>query len=282
LNTAPLAIVDAHAHVAGPVSTMRPNPAIKQFSAPIEKLMATMDAAGVGRAVLIQPSLYGSDHSYLAACLEAYPRRTVGVALASPADPSFNDWLQDVAPGQRITGIRIAPMVFPGHCLPGVSLESTVRIAATHQLSLNLLVTPQQLYEVSDFIVSNPDLVFVIDHLSHPNLSQTASSDALRPLLLLADSPNVRVKLSALPQLSAERFPHVDVWAWARQTLSEFGPDRCMWGSDFPFVEDVPAYRESVALIDMIFPDADPGAKEYLLAETACETYRLPNAETVT
>lgn len=282
MNVAPLAIVDAHVHVAGPVSTMCPNPAIKRFSAPIEKLVATMDAAGVGQAVLIQPSMYGSDHSYLAACLEAYPLRTVGVALASPADPSFNEWLKDVAPGQRITGVRIAPMVFPGHGLPGAGLESIVGIAATYQLSLNLLVTPQQLYEARDFIVSNPEIVFVIDHLSHPNLSQTASTDALRPLLLLADSPNVRVKLSALPQLSTERFPHADVWAWARQTLSAFGPDRCMWGSDFPFVESAPAYRRSVELIDMIFPDIGSRARESILAETARETYRLPNAETVT
>jgi L-fuconolactonase len=281
LNTAPLAIVDAHVHVAGPVSKISPNPAIKQFSAPIEKIVATMDAVGVGQAVLIQPSLYGSDHSYLAACLEAYPLRTVGVALASPADPSFNEWLQDVAPRQRITGVRIAPMVFPGHNLPGAGLESTVSIAATHQLSLNLLVAPQQLYDARDFIVSNPDIVFVIDHLSHPNLSQTASIDGLRPLLLLADSPNVRVKLSALPQLSTEQFPHVDVWAWARQTLSEFGPGRCMWGSDFPFVESVTAYRESVELIDLIFPDIDSRAKGSILAETARETYRLPNVETV-
>jgi predicted TIM-barrel fold metal-dependent hydrolase len=260
---------------------MCPNPAIKQFSAPIEKLVATMDAVGVGQAVLIQPSLYGSDHSYMAACLKAYPLRTVGVALASPADPSFNEWLQDVAPGQRITGVRIAPMVFPGHDLLGVGLESTVGIAATNQLSLNLLVTPQQLDEARDFIVSNPDIVFVIDHLSHPNLSQAASIDALRPLLLLANSPNVRVKLSALPQLSAEQFPHVDVWAWARQTLYEFGPDRCMWGSDFPFVEGVPAYRESVELIDLIFPGIGSRARRLILADTARETYRLPSAETV-
>jgi predicted TIM-barrel fold metal-dependent hydrolase len=244
--------------------------------------MATLDAAGVGQAVLIQPSLYGSDHSYLASCLEAYPQRTAGVALASPADPSFNDWLQGIAPGQRITGVRIAPMVFPEHDLSGIDLESTVAIAATHQMSLNLLVTPQQLHEATDFIVSHPDLVFIIDHLSHPDLSQTASIDALRPLLLLADSPNVRVKLSALPELSTELVPHVDVWAWARQTLSEFGPDRCMWGSDFPFVGDVPAYRESVELIDMIFPDIDSRAKEAILADTARETYRLPNIETVT
>lgn len=282
MNTAPLAIVDAHVHVAGPVRTMRPGPAVKQFSAPIEQLVATMDAAGVGQAVLVQPSLYGSDHSYLAACLAAYPLRTAGVALASPADPSFNEWLQDVAPGQRITGVRIAPMVFPGHDLPGAGLESTVGIAAAHQLSLNLLVTPRQLGEAEDFIVSNPDIVFVIDHLGHPNLSQTASIGALRPLLLLADSPNVRVKLSALPQLSAERFPHADVWAWARQALSEFGPDRCMWGSDFPFVESAAAYRESVELIDMIFPDIGSGARRSILAETARETYRLPSAETVT
>jgi predicted TIM-barrel fold metal-dependent hydrolase len=261
--------------------TMPTNPAIKQFSAPIEELIVTMDAAGVGQAVLIQPSLYGSDHSYLTSCLEAYPQRTVGMALASPADPSFNDWLQDVASGQRITGIRIAPMVFPEHDLSSIGLEPTVRIAAAHQMSLNLLVTPLELSEARGFIVSHPDLVFVIDHLSHPDLSQTASTGALRPLLLLADSPNVRVKLSALPELSTEKFPHADVWAWARQVLSEFGPERCMWGSDFPFVRDVSAYRESVELIDLIFPDISSRAKGSILADTARETYRLPNAEIV-
>jgi predicted TIM-barrel fold metal-dependent hydrolase len=258
---------------------MSANPAVKQFSAPIEELMATMDAVGVDQAVLVQPSLYGSDHSYLASCLEAYPQRTVGVALASPKDPSFKERLQDIASSHRITGIRVAPMVFPEHELSGTFLESTAGIAGPYQMSINLLVTPQQLYEAKEFIVNNPDLVFVIDHLSHPNLSQMIPIDALRPLLLLVDSPNVRVKLSALPQLSSEQFPHVDVWTWARQTVSEFGPERCMWGSDFPFARGADAYRQSVELINIIFPGIDPRAKHLILDGTARDTYRLPNVE---
>jgi predicted TIM-barrel fold metal-dependent hydrolase len=42
----------------------------------------------------------------------------------------------------------------------------------------------------------------------------------------------VTVKLTSLPLLSRERYPHADVWPHLRRVIAAFGPGRLMWGSD--------------------------------------------------
>jgi predicted TIM-barrel fold metal-dependent hydrolase len=86
-------MIDSHAHVASPDSLRFPHstefPRAPKFDAPVEALLQDMNVVGVERAVLIQPSLYGFDHSYLLACLREHPSRFVGVALADPLDTHF-------------------------------------------------------------------------------------------------------------------------------------------------------------------------------------------------
>ena len=54
---------------------------------PVERLVADLDAAGVGSAVVIQPRLYGADHRYLDQALRRYPDRLSGVHLVDPLHP---------------------------------------------------------------------------------------------------------------------------------------------------------------------------------------------------
>merc|ERR1739844_412917 len=56
-------------------------------------------------------------------------------------------------------------------------------------------------------------------------------------LLSLSELPNVYVKISALFRLSGEPFPHHDLREKrVKQLVDKFGPDRLMWGSDWPYV----------------------------------------------
>src|SRR5580693_6381701 len=101
--------IDAHAHVSSPDRARFPRsnalPAAPRFDVPIEMLLRDMDAATVGRGILIRPSLYGFDHSYLLDCLAEHPSRFAGVALADPADASFRRRLVQMAREAPIVGV---------------------------------------------------------------------------------------------------------------------------------------------------------------------------------
>jgi predicted TIM-barrel fold metal-dependent hydrolase len=112
-------VIDSHAHVASPDTSRFPHstefPHAPKLNTPVEALLHDMNAVGVERAVLIQPSLYGFDHSYLIACLREHPSRFVGVALADPLDTHFPRHLERIVQDVPIRGVRFAPLIDPSY-----------------------------------------------------------------------------------------------------------------------------------------------------------------------
>ena len=76
----------------------------------------------------------------------------------------------------------------------------------------------------------------IVDHLGMRQNPTFGLDDPpfrdLPALLALAELPNVRVKVSGVPTLSAGPYPFADLWASLDQVLAAFGAERLMWGSD--------------------------------------------------
>ena len=272
--------IDAHAHVASPDTICFPHsdafPRAPKFDATVESLIADMDAAGVGQGLLIQPSLYGFDHSYILDCLRAHPQRFVGLALANPADASFACELAAMARDTQIAGVRFAPLIDPS--LPWFSAEKDrlERVIADLDMVVGLLLAPAQLEPATAWISRWPQIRIVIDHVGRPDLDEASPEAACERIARLADLPNVWVKLSALLELSREAYPHHDVGVWARRMLAAFGPERLMWGSDFPFVAG-DSYAASLASLREALAETETSAYRQIVAGTAAEVFCLPS-----
>ena len=272
--------IDSHAHVASPDGLRFPHstefPRAPKFDAPVEALLQDMNFIGVERAVLIQPSLYGFDHSYLLACLREHPSRFVGVALADPLDTRFARRLASMAQDAPIRGVRFAPLVDPSRPWFAPEAETLVNVIKDLNLAICLLISSAQLEESMDWIARHPASRIVIDHLARPDLGSDGPESVLDRLARLAEFPNVWVKLSALSELSRDPYPHRDTAVWARRALAAFGPERLMWGSDFPFVSGTERYGASWSALRQALEDTSASARWQISAETAAEVFRLP------
>jgi predicted TIM-barrel fold metal-dependent hydrolase len=235
-----------------------------------------MNAVGVERAVLIQPSLYGFDHSYLIACLQEHPSRFVGVALADPLDTHFRRRLESIVQDAPIRGVRFAPLIDPSRPWFAPEAEPLVNMITEQNLTICLLISPAQLEESANWIARHPASRIVIDHLARPDLGSDGPELVLDRLARLSEFPNVWVKLSALSELSREPYPHRDAAAWARRTLADFGPERLMWGSDFPFVSGTERYGASWSALREALEDTSASVRRHISADTAAEVFRLP------
>eukprot|EP00966_Prymnesium_polylepis_P152755 3528473-Prymnesium_polylepis.1 len=111
--------------------------------------------------------------------------------------------------------------------------------------------------------------------------------EAWAELLELAKLPQVYVKVSALFRVSAERPPHLDLQQRVAQLLQAFGPQRLMWGSDFPFVtiggnsktEAAVTYQQAVEVPSFWSVDGlDSGAMDLLMGGTAAKLFGFPPA----
>ena len=205
----------------------------------------------ITNSLIVQPLNHKFDHSYLFETLKKYPTNFFGMALANP-DEGVDGLrrIKETSP-DNLVSVRFNPALFPNG-----NLESDL---AGNMFSesgkLNLVVGVMFFTGISSHVsalrkwaVKYKDTKIVIDHmgffrqpavgavLDTPEKSHN-NEDHWEALLTLADVPNVYVKISALFRLSGEPFPHFDLREKRVKHLAdEFGSDRLMWGSDWPYV----------------------------------------------
>ena len=76
----------------------------------------------------------------------------------------------------------------------------------------------------------------LIDHDGRPIPGAGLSQPGFHRLLELARSDRYYVTISGLVKCSATRYPWEDSGPYVQALLEAFTPDRCMWGSDWPFL----------------------------------------------
>ena len=89
---------------------------------------------------------------------------------------------------------------------------------------------------------SRADARIIIDHMGHPDVSAGTAQPGFETVQRIGRETNAVVKLSAAFRVSQQPYPHADVDPYATVILESFGVDRCIWGSDWPFI-NTPARR---------------------------------------
>lgn len=272
-------VVDSHVHVSTSDEGRFPRSGLfgsgSAFTAPVEAFLATMTSAKIDRAILVQPSLYGFDHSYLMHCLDAHPERFVGIALGNHHSAAFIDELEELVRVGPIRGIRLAPMISPGRGWFEPKMEPLASAAARLGLTVNLLCDPPGLPAADEWIAKHPELSIIIDHLARPDLATNPLEGPCDGLLRLARHDNVFVKLTALPALSNSCYPHRDVWPWIVATVEAFGAGRLLWGSDYPFTAPGGEYADSLTILDEVLPNLSAADRHSIVSGTARKLYRI-------
>jgi 2-pyrone-4,6-dicarboxylate lactonase len=226
----PPGATDCHAHVFGPAARYPWSPA-RGYTPPdclladYRHMLATI---GCERAVLVQPSVYGTDNrAHLDALAEAGPAFRM-VAVPAPDAPQAE--LERMA-AAGVRGVRFNLVSRGGGSLDG--LESMARRLAPLGWHIQLFAGPETLARIEPALAALPVPV-VIDHMGHVTTDLGLDNPGFQALLRLLRGGNAWVKLSGAYRTSCEpRAPYRDVVPYA-QALIEAGPERCVWGSDWP------------------------------------------------
>ena len=98
----------------------------------------------------------------------------------------------------------------------------------------------------------------LIDHCGRPVPGAGLDQPGFRTLLELGSTGRYFVKISGLVKCSVQRYPWADSWPYVHALLEAFTPDRCLWGSDWPFLRAPERidYGTILTLIEHLIPDA--------------------------
>ncbi len=277
-------IIDAHHHLwqlEGGYSWLD-DPAL----APIRRtftpadLQAELDAAGVGRTVLVEGGRCdeGEAEVLFRHALDT-PSIAGVVAWADPADLPLERYR--ALPGsEHLVGLRAQVQAEPAGYLDRSDVRDGLLRLGAAGLAFDLVVRADQLRECARLAAALPSVRFALDHLAKPPIRSRQPQPWQDDLALLARCPNVTAKLSGLvTEADWGGWTAGDLRPYVRTALVLFGAERLMFGSDWPVCLLAASYGGVLDtmrdLLRDLLPDGDDAGRAAIFGGTAATFYRL-------
>jgi predicted TIM-barrel fold metal-dependent hydrolase len=143
---------------------------------------------------------------------------------------------------------------------------------ALRGLSFDLLVWDHQLRQAATIFRELPDLTLVLEHLGVPPAAQYLDRWRQGLRQFARQVPWARLKLSALGMAGGRDVARPLI----REAIEIFGPDRCLFASNFPVERPALSYRGVWATYDAVTADLSLSERAALFAGTATRIYRIP------
>ncbi len=268
---------DCHAHVFGPGDhyPFIPHGLYTPADALPTDYRHMLDALGVERGVLVQPSIYGTNNEAMLDAMAKDPERLRGIAVL-PYDTGEAEIERLHALGVRGVRCNIVDLKFNKGVLPLDRLKglaARIKGFGWHvEFLMHVNEFPDLDRQLADFPV---DVVF--GHLGYVPTSEGFGADGFEGMLRLARDGKAWVKLTAPYRLTLSEMPYPDVNATA-QMLVEQVPERLIWGSDWPhtFIKTgMPNDGDLMDLLARWVPDEK--LRERILVNNPAGLYGFPS-----
>jgi len=278
-------VVDAHHHFIDParhdyywMSTELD--ALRKRFGP-EELRPLVVEGGVDRTIVVQtiPSLEETREFLATAAVTDFVAGVIGwVDLTNPAVGSTIANLQSGPGGSHLVGVRHQVHDEPdAEWLLRKEVQRGIEAVGEAGLVYDLLVRTRDLPAALDLVRNLPDVRFVIDHLAKPRIAAGAiDPEWERAMSPFADCANVSCKLSGMvTEASWTTWTPEDLKPYVLHALDWFGPERCIFGSDWPVCLLAASYGRVVESLKYAIRDLNQRDRDAVLGGSAIRVYGL-------
>jgi L-fuconolactonase len=273
-------MIDAHQHFweLGRHDCTWPTPdlaALYRDCMPAE-LEALAKPLGISGTVLVQSQESNRDTDYLCDLAQHtdFVSGLVGwVNLASPGAPAR---VAQLAGRPKVRGLRPMLQDLPDASMLDEALDPGLRAMQACGLTFDALIRPRHLRHLDAFAQRWPDLRIVIDHAAKPFIALGQLDPWRDDLRAVAQRPNVFCKLSGLVTEDQNDWQPADLAPYCAHVLECFGPQRVMWGSDWPVLELRTSYSRWLEAARELTAQLSPNESAALFGTTARAFYGLP------
>ena len=269
----PRGACDTHAHICGPMTQFAysEHRIYTPPDAPLAAYRHLLDTLGVERAVLVQPSVYGTDNTVMLAAMGELGRarcRAVAVVADDIAEAELEALNDAGVRGVRINVVDVAhgKGVLPMAAL--TRLASRVQKFGWHvEFLMHADEYPDLDRQFADFPVD-----IVLGHLGYMKTDKGVANAGYQAMLRLMQRGKCWVKLTGPYRISGQPLPHADTVGFAR-TLLEAAPERVIWGTDWPHVMVKGAMPNDGDLADLLLEWVPEGLREQVLVHNPAKLY---------
>jgi L-fuconolactonase len=274
------AVVDAHLHIwdLGRSEYAWLTPAFGPLYATFtpEQAHGELEAAGIGSAVLVQAEDSERDTDLMLEAAARHPWIAGVVGWVQLDDPATAERQLDRRQDEpRFRGVRHLVHDDPRDdflLLPTV--RRSLALLADRGLPLDVPdAWPRHLAATADLAGVLPELRIVVDHLGKPPFGGADWERWRATLAGVAAHPNTVAKVSGL-QVPGRPFTVDEVRPAWDVALELFGPERLMWGSDWPISVLVGGYGHAWDVMSALIGELSDDEQERILCATATAVYR--------
>ena len=281
----PIGAIDSHHHFWDPRRdrfpwmTERHRGINRRFSP--EDLKRELASANVAGTILVQiGASFDKNRPFLRSAAETgFVAGVVGwVDLTSANVREQLDRLVDMRGGEWLVGIRhpVCNETDPDWLLRK-DVQRGLSEIARRGLAFDLLVRQRELPAAGRTVDAFPELRFVLDHLAQPDILGDGFEPWAEALRRFAwGRRNVWCKLSGLVTLAdwASWRPE-QIRPYLREAIAIFGPEKCMFGSDWPVCLLAASYGETIDLVRRAVSRLPGNHQDAILRDSALAAYRL-------
>jgi L-fuconolactonase len=270
--------IDSHHHVwdlrARPQPWTRDLPAL-QHSFVIDELRPSLARHDIDATIVVQTVAVADETPELLALAASDPDIVGVVGWTDLTTPGVADRLAGlVAP--ELVGIRHLVQDEPDPCwLTRREVQAGIAAVGAAGLAYDLLVTPAQLPAAIDTVRRHPEVRFVLDHGAKPPIRAAQLEPWASLITELAAAPNVAVKLSGLVTEAPAPPDRADLRPYCDRLLAAFGPDRVMFGSDWPVCLLACGYDRVIELAEQACAGLSEPERASVFGGTAARWYGL-------
>jgi predicted TIM-barrel fold metal-dependent hydrolase len=264
-------IVDAHIHYWQPHLPDRPwDPAGVDLGRPlaVEELLADAAAAGVDQVVQVTPTIMGYDNRYSFEGAQLHPDRIAGVfARFDPVAPAMAERFAELRAQPHFLGVRLTLMKPPWDTwLADGTLEPFFDEAGRAGTPV-AIYAPRQAHAILQAAHRHPATRLLVDHMAVAHQDREPFA-RWNDTLALAGAPNVWMKADYFPEVAGAPYPFAPIHRYVRDLYDAFGPQRLIWGSNYPPSGSAAPYKASVDLFVNEFPFIDDAGRAAILGGT--------------
>jgi len=155
-------------------------------------------------------------------------------------------------------------------------------VSKLHKFSLtyDILIFPRHLNYATELVKKFPNQLFVIDHIAKPSIKTGEIQPWQKDMQALAKADNVYCKFSGMvTEASWHDWKPDDFRPYLEAVLEIFGPERLMFGSDWPVCTLAADYQQVLAIVSSFINQLSPNEQSRIMGLNAASFYNLTAEE---
>jgi len=239
-------------------------------------LKPLMDANGLNSCIAVQADQSENETDFLLSLATENEFIKGVVGWIDLCADTIHERLEHYSQFPKLKGFRHILQAEPIEFILKPEFQRGISALQLYGFTYDILIYPQHLSVTSDLILVGNEQRFILDHLAKPNIKNGTSATWATDLKKLAFHKNVFCKLSGMVTEADHRtWTKEDIYPYMDKVLEFFGPERLLFGSDWPVCRLAASYNQVCDLMNDYLKRLTIHEQELIWGKNATLFYKL-------